>query len=266
MKYNIIALRTIYSDGPHLYGDARFIEGDTTTEVIALAVVTRDALSYFNHRDIQQVSICWCKAEWNFEVTESSIYKEIMVTPLDCIKALENFNVYDYIPEITGKVLQVLPDSCYNTPLYKKLRKIRKNGKCIDWTKQNHLVECDNAGWWYLHGKLEEQVHYDKAMILNCTEAGDTVETLRWWEIRGDKCTSYSDKPYRVMHVNGVRRCNVIGVNGDCLGFFYTEDEREVTYDKGTFTYWKQRGYIVQRNDKDGVLDALHKYLTNSLD
>ena len=232
MKYNIIALRTIYSDDSHLYGDARFIEGDTTTEVIALAVATREALSYFKHRDIQQISICWCKAEWNFEVTEASIYKETIVTPLDCIKALENFNVYDYIPEITGKVLQVLPDSCYNTPLYKKLRKIRKNGKCIDWTKQNHLVECDNAGWWYLHGKLEEQVHYDKAMILNATEAGDTV----------------------------------IGVNGDCLGFFYTEDEREVAYDKGTFTYWKQRGYIVQRNDKDGVLDALHKYLTNSLD
>ncbi len=258
MKKNIIALRTTYKDGSsYLYGDIDFYVGNEESEKLALMLVANEAKGNLKYDTVDSISACYCNAEWNFEVTENSIYNEIPMTVNVCDLMLANEFV---IPEPTGKVLEVIPDWCMDNSLKKKLNKIRKAGKCTDWTKLDGSIEFDNNSWWYLHGKLESKVHYDKATIL-ANKAGDSIDTVRWYSISGDKCDSYSDKPHKQMYVNGIRRCNVVGIHGDCLGFFWTADERTIYYDKGTFSKWEQRGLVVQRNDRMSVLYAYHKYL-----
>lgn len=259
MKKNIIALRKFYTDGTsNLYGDNSFYVGDTETEDLAIRLSAYEAKEDFDGGFVNKIDLCYVDAEWNFEVKEDKVLLEYELTP-----SIVDYILSSSMPDIkpSGEELQILPDTCYNSTLYKKLRKIRKNGKCIDWTKQNRDLEWDNNSWWYLHGELEYKVRYDKAVIINATAAKDTIETLRWFEIRGDKCISYKDTPLREVHINGIRKCNVIGVCGDCLGFFWTTRERNIKYDKGTFKTWEQRGLVLQRNDKRAVLQAYHSLL-----
>lgn len=259
MKKNSIVLREHYKDGTSfLYEAFTFYVGNTETENLAVCLAAYEAKECFDNDCVDKIDLCYADAEWNFEVDESKILYEYEITP-----TIVEWILTNSMPSIkaAGNILQVLPDYCYNGHLYKKLRKIRKNGKCIDWTKQNRDLEWDNNSWWYLHGELESKVGYDKAVIINATAAKDTIETLRWFEIRGDRCVSYRDTPLREMYVNGIRKCNVIGVHGDCLGFFWTVRERTVEYDKGTFNTWEQRGLVVQRNDTRAVLQAYHSFL-----
>lgn len=259
MKKNIIALRKFYKDGTsNLYGDNDFYVGNTETENLAVYLTAYEAKEDFDRNCVSRMDLCYVDAEWNFDVEEAKVIFEYELTP-SIIERILKSSMPDIRP--SGEELQILPDTCYNSALYKKLRKIRKNGKCIDWTKQNRDLEWDNNSWWYLHGELESKVGYDKAVIINATAAKDTIETLRWFEIRGDKCISYKDTPLREVYINGIRKCNVIGVHGDCLGFFWTARERTVEYDKGIFNTWEQRGLVVQRNDKRAVLQAYHSFL-----
>lgn len=264
MKKNIIALRKFYKDGTsHLYGDKDFFVGDVKTENLAVCLSAYEAKEYFDGDYVNKIDLCYVDAEWNFEVSEAKVLYEYELTPRT-IEWILNSPMPDISP--SGKELQILPDAYYNSPLYKKLRKIRKNRKCIDWTKQNRDLEWDNNSWWYLHGELESKAGCDKAVIINATAAKDTIETLRWSEIRGDRCVRYKDTPLRMVYINGIRKCNVIGVYGDCLGFFWTGRERTVEYDKGIFSTWEQRGLVVQRNDKRAVLYAYHSFLMKEED
>lgn len=258
MKKNIIALRTAFKDGySSLYGNLDFYPEIEESEKLALMLAAYEAKDHLGRNTVSSVSVCYCNCGWNFEVKEEVVYKELPMTINVCDLMIANELS---IPEPTGKVLEVIPDWCMNNHLKKKLHKIRKAGKCTDWTKLDSSIEFDNNSLWYLHGDLENKVGYDKATIL-ANKAGDSIDTVRWYSINGDKCDSYSDKPHKEMYINGIRKCNVVGVHGDCLGFFWTSDERTITYDKGTFSKWEQRGLVVQRNDKLGVLQAYHKYL-----
>lgn len=257
MKKNIIALRRFYKDGStSLFGNLGFYVGDEESEKVALALAAYEAQESLKY--VTGVNAVYVDCEWNFEVDNapiiseyeltSHIIEDILSKPLPCIST-------------TGNTLEILPDTCYNNKLNSKVNRIRRSHKCTDWTKQNSDVEWDNNSWWYLHGELENQVGYDKATIINATKAGDTVQTIKWLEICGNKCTSYRDTPYRMLHINGIRDCNVIGINAECLGFFWTTDERTVEYDKGTFSNWDQRGLVVQKSDTQGILQAYHAYL-----
>lgn len=259
MKKNIIALRKSYKDGTsYLYGNLDFYVGNIESENVAIYLAAYEAKEDLEKGYVDKVNLCYVHAEWNFEVEDSKVSCEYELTP-NTIKCLLANPMPDIRP--TGDRLQILPDACYNSSLRKKLRKIRKNGKCLDWTKQDSSTEWDNNSWWYIHGELENKVHFDKATVINATAANDTVETLRWFEINGDRCARYEDIPYREMYINGIRECNVIGVHGDCLGFFWTTDERTISYDKGTFSVWNQRGLVVEKNDKKAVLQAYHGLL-----
>lgn len=261
MKKNIIALRTIYKDGhSSLYGDVEFYVDNAESELLALLLATYNAKERLEWSTTDNITICYCKAEWNFDVKDSTVYKEYPITLEQCDTVLSSQAAEFQIPEASGKVLEIIPDWRMDAKLKKKLNKIRKAGKCTDWTKLDKSTEFDNNSWWYLHGKLEDKVGYDKAIIL-ANKTGDSKDTVRWYDINGDKCNSYSDKPHKEMYINGIRKCNVVGVHGDCLGFFWTDGERDIHYDKGTFPFWNQRGLVVQRNDKRNVLYAYHKYL-----
>lgn len=258
-KKNIIALRAFHKDGTSsLYGDQDFYVGDIESDLVASLLATHEAKDYLEKGYVEKVNLCYVDAEWNFEVKEEKVLSEYEL-PLDTIEEVLARPMPEILP--TGEKLQVLPDTCHNLKLYNKIEELRKNGKCIDYTKQNEDLEWDNNPWWYLHGALEDKVHYDKAVVLNATAVGDTRETVRWLEIREGRCIWYKDIPHRQMHINGIRRCNVIGVYSDCLGFFWTNEERSIPYDKGSFDMWKQQGLIVQKNDKWAVLDAYHKFL-----
>jgi len=261
MKKNIIALKTFYKDGTsYLYGNLDFYKGDELSELLALMLAAYEAKNYLSDErvDIDKITLCYVDAEWNFEVAEDKIIDEYPLT-----SSVINTLLSNPMPKITttGKTLEILPDACYNIHLRKKLRKIRKNGRCIDWKKQNSNTEWDNNSWWYLHGELVSKVAFDKAIVINATEADVTVPTIRWRRIEGNNCTSYDDIPHREIHLNEITKCNVIGVHGDCLGFFWTTDEKTVNYDKGSFSFWNQRGLVVQRDDIHGVLQAYHAYI-----
>lgn len=257
MKKNIIALEVHCKDGDiYLYGDWDFYVGDRKSEVLAWKCALWKAKAYLEKDYVESVNYCYVDAEWNFEVKESKIYKKHRVIP-----NIARDIPYDIGIIAKGITLEILPDACYNFPLKMKLGKLRKRGLCIDWKSQNPNIEWDNNSWWYLHGELQDEVGFDKACILNATAAGVTEDSIKWREIYCGICTEYKDIPFKRMRFNGIRKCNVIGVDEDCIGFFWTSNRPPVKYDKGTFDFWDQRGLVVKRHDIPGMLFAYHKYL-----
>ena len=47
--------------------------------------------------------------------------------------------------------------------------------------------ERDNNPWWYLHGKLESLVHYDKGTVTNCQSGGFGKESINYSCVIGDE-------------------------------------------------------------------------------
>ena len=92
-------------------------------------------------------------------------------------------------------------------------------------TKEIPEEELDNNSWWYLHGKLENIVGYDKAYTINCFSAGYSKETLNCLEWMGETVIQVGDPLTRQqMYVNGIIPIEIEGINEPCLGYFWTED------------------------------------------
>lgn len=236
-----------------------FLEGNALSENCALAKAAKDALGW--KASGAEVSIVYVnRIGWEDELKH--VYKEI---PFDenLYTEMVAFNPLPYL-DIDSRVLEIIPDWRYNSGLGKKLRKMRKNNQCTNWIKLNENIEFDNAAWWYLHGKVEDKVGYDKGVIVNCNKLGISKDTVRWLEISGNECIEYKDIPRKEMCFNGIIRCNVVGVNKDCLGFFYTNGMRKISYDKGEFDHWNQKGYVVAKSDTFGIVQALSMYLLKS--
>lgn len=266
MVHNVMAIKWKRSDGEvFIHGEADFNPQDTISEQIALVRCAYKGL-YYIEMGHSIVEIQYIKCLETYEAEKHEPYKTISIDEEWCKETIANFNIKEVIAhfEIPNKTLEILPDACYNKKLRTKLRKMVKNHQIRNYNKQNHLIEWGNNHWWYLHGKLEDKVHFDKAIIINCLEAGDSVPTVRWHSIRGHKCEEYEDVEYNQSYINGIRKCNVLGVCADCLGFFWTREEREVFYDKGSFNTWEQRGLVVKADDKAAIAYALGLYMFKS--
>lgn len=126
--------------------------------------------------------------------------------------------------------------------------------------------ERDNNSWWYLHGKLEGIVHYDKATVTNCKSGGFAKSTINWTEIHGNKVISIiNEKPtiYR-MYYNGVVDVEIEGIEKPCIGFFYTANERQVEYKGKLYDKWDQRGLVCLAEDEEGCKHAKEKMIKRS--
>lgn len=256
-----------------------YLEDNETSYLLTAIKAVKKAKNFLQRDNITSVTVCECRGEsGTTKVLEKNkngriVFKDVLdsekeypVTLEMCDGILSKFNIKEYLPKIEGEPLEILPYYYYNEELQEYCEKLRKEGKCTDWTKLDQNLECSNVGGWYLHGTLEDKVRYDLGVIINANKAGVTKDSLYWHEIRHGKCLSYDDKPYKRMHLNGIRHCKVIGVSDNCIGFFYTDEEYPVTYDKGEFLTWKQRGYVVEADDLDGLLDAYTGYLIKLLD
>lgn len=122
------------------------------------------------------------------------------------------------------------------------------------------------SNWFYLHGKLEDNCGYDRAIIINYNEI-ETKETINWETISGDKVTKcISPYPVKTNYLNGIYKVEIKDIEYPCTGYFWTTNEHTV-YDEQneSHLYWEQRGLVVADDDKEAVEYALNKYKTKAI-
>lgn len=96
--------------------------------------------------------------------------------------------------------------------------------------------EREYASFWYLHGKLEELVGYDKA----------TVTNLREGEFGKDS------KEYGyMMCLDGIVPVEIEGIPDPCVGYFWITEYTDI---------WVQRGLVCLKSDLEGCEYAESKY------
>lgn len=120
-----------------------------------------------------------------------------------------------------NKTLHIIPDLYY--------------AGSEDYTKKIENVpmeERDNAGFWYLHGKLEELLGFDKAIISNCKTLGIS-KPFKY----GDNLTTNK------LYLNGIYPCEVEGIEEPCVGYFWATDEVDGYR-------WMQRGLVCLKSDE----------------
>lgn len=119
---------------------------------------------------------------------------------------------------------------------------------------------CHNS-WWYLHGKLQDVVGYDKAITTNCKSAGYSRDTIDWSEINDNQVQEVlQDRIRPVMYVNDIIPVEVEGFDEPCVGYFWTTDERLIYWKGVEYPYWKQRGLVCFKDDKEACEYAQKKY------
>lgn len=96
--------------------------------------------------------------------------------------------------------------------------------------------------WWYLHGKLEEDMGYDKAYFLDIPKEHTVLQ--------------YIDKhPFVETNLNGFFEVDVEGTNKHCVGFFWPVLSGNVIQQRGLVVYW---------DDLEALMDAQEKYMNRS--
>lgn len=119
--------------------------------------------------------------------------------------------------------------------------------------------ELDCNSWWYLHGKLESLVGYDKAYTTNCKTAGYAKETINWSSIGGNTVRELREDGRLTrweMHVNGIIPVEVKGVKEPCVGYFWTEEWSPVWYEGISYPHWLQRGLVCLESDTEACAYA----------
>ena len=122
--------------------------------------------------------------------------------------------------------------------------------------------ERDNNSWWYLHGQLESDVHFDKATAVNCKTAGYSRETINWKEICGDTVTKVEKNGSMCIHrmyINGEVPVEIEGIDKACVGFFWTEDCEDVQWKNKKYPHWNQRGLVCYADDTEACEYAREK-------
>lgn len=125
--------------------------------------------------------------------------------------------------------------------------------------------------WWYLHGDLEDMLHYDKASAINAKECPELVKMVPYASKLGFGDDEFwkgtVDKINLVPHlyINGIIECEVIGVKEECVGYFWIAEELPLkifskTGEIFTGTHWQQRGLVCLKSDTEGREYALRKY------
>lgn len=120
--------------------------------------------------------------------------------------------------------------------------------------------ELDFNNWWYLHGKLEDLVGYDKAYTTNCRSAGYSKQVINYACIKGGKVRELREDGNLLryeMHLNGIVPVKVKGVEEPCIGYFWTIVLTEVQYEGELYTIYRQRGLVCLESDQEGREYAL---------
>jgi len=124
----------------------------------------------------------------------------------------------------------------------------------------------DQNNWWYLHGKLEDIFHYDKATVYNLNSFPKyRKKTVNWKFISGNTTNVENIEYHYEMHCNDIIPVEVRGVEEKCIGYFWTTEERDVkaitsTGQEEIFSYWKQRGLVCLESDVEANKIAREKY------
>jgi hypothetical protein len=115
-------------------------------------------------------------------------------------------------------------------------------------------LETDKSPWWYLHGELQEITGYDKAVVTNVKSGRFSKDTIDWIRIDGNQVKAVkSGIPEPVMCVSGIVPVEIEGIPRECLGYFWVDDVRDVFWEEKPWNYWKQRGVVVLKDNKDDV-------------
>lgn len=126
--------------------------------------------------------------------------------------------------------------------------------------------EYDEGSWWYLHGQLETRVGFDKGFAYNIREAKVGSKIINWTQISGNKVIEIGRKHFRSqMDFDGEIAVKVDGIDEPCIGFFWTEDRRTLTWKGNSYPYWKQRGLVCLVSDKEACENARSKMLRKAL-
>ena len=145
-----------------------------------------------------------------------------------------------------------------------KLVALTVNGEFYNSSIKLEDIKADETGyssWWYLHGELEYLVGYDKAVPINCKSTGNTVDTINWSSISGNKVTDVFDDTLRpAMHINGIIPVEIEGIDKPCVGYFWTTSEKPIYWKDKEYRYWEQRGLVCFADDKQACDFALAKY------
>ena len=127
------------------------------------------------------------------------------------------------------------------------------------YNSENEVPEeemCHNS-WWYLHGELQSEVGYDKAITTNCNSAGYSKETIDWSNISDNVVTEvFKDMTRPVMCVNGEIPVEVEGFNRPCIGFFWTEERPDIIWKSKKYPFWRQRGLVCFADDEEACAYA----------
>ena len=127
------------------------------------------------------------------------------------------------------------------------------------------MEEQDWNSWWYLHGELEDIVHYDKAVVTNCLSGGFAKDTINWSMIDGDEVKGITDrKPRHMMCVDGVVDVEIEGIDRPCKGYFWTCHHMTVYWEGKAFKVWEQRGLVCLADDEEACEYALRKMKVKS--
>jgi hypothetical protein len=123
-----------------------------------------------------------------------------------------------------------------------------------EWTEVPYL-ETDKSSWWYLHGELQEIIGFDKALVTNVKSGGFSKDTIDWTAIdnRSQVTSVRSGILEPVMHVTGVVPVEIEGIPRKCLGYFWIDDTRDIFWEGQKYPYWKQRGVVVLKDNKNDM-------------
>lgn len=121
------------------------------------------------------------------------------------------------------------------------------------------------SSWWYLHGKLESDCGYDKAVIINYTEV-PTKTTIDFEEIDGNRVIKVRTvEPVQMNHMDGIYPVKVRDIDYPCTGYFWVSNKRTVIDDTGNIYWiWEQRGLVVADDDELSNIYALKQYKQKS--
>lgn len=121
--------------------------------------------------------------------------------------------------------------------------------------------EKDWNSWWYLHGKLEDFVHYDKATVTNCLSGGFARETINSACIINNKVESLADwMPLHKMYLNDIVNVEIEGIDKPCIGYFWTTPDITVYWEGKPYKTWQQRGLVCFKDDTEACEYAKKKY------
>lgn len=120
------------------------------------------------------------------------------------------------------------------------------------------------GSWWYLHGKLEDILGYDKASVINAKECPEYIRM-----IHGIDSLSGNKAIIPELYINDIIECEVVGVEEPCIGYFWTTNEWATTISSESGEcfdnpHWDQRGLVCLKSDVEGCEYALKKYKEKS--